>query len=91
MQTNKQTEKPSALAGERAMQETAILTHRIRRQPASLANYHYHIEPGKRVYVLSRWHQGGSSFATVATMPEADCCSEDYFNVRGEWLESAAA
>jgi len=60
-----------------ARQEMARLRCRVRRSPASLAGYHYHLEAGHLVYVLSRY----SGRATVATMPKENCVSEDYFTV----------
>ena len=64
-------EKSHAPAGERAIQETAILTVGFDRKPGIAGELSLSHRAGKRVYVLSRWQQGGSAFATVATMPEA--------------------
>ncbi len=61
-------------------EETAKLNRRVRRQPSSLANYHYHLEPGTKVYVL---HRGSDGFALVSTVPPEHRCSEDAFRVSG--------
>lgn len=70
------TQTKNIEAGART-QETAVLNCRIRRNPRSLAGYHYHLEAGKKVYIVFR----NESFAMVATMPQADCICDDYFRV----------
>ncbi len=64
-------------------EETAILNCRVRRQPASLGNYHYHVEAGKRVYVTYRYPNGR---VQVSTLDPKHRCSEDYFTVPDSFL-----
>ncbi len=82
MKENKTEHKAGARA-EVAQEETAALNCRVRRQPASLANYHYHIEPGKKVYVTYRFPNGRVQVATVESKYR---CSEDYFTVPATFL-----
>jgi hypothetical protein len=81
MQENKTEHKASATPED--AQETAVLNCRVRRQPASLANYHYYIEAGKKVYVTYRFPNGKIQ---VSTLENKYRCSEDYFTVPASFL-----
>ena len=84
--------KASALPVEKREQETAILNCRVKRQPASLGRYYYHIEPGKLVYIHSFYTlKDGTECAIVAAQPDAECVSEDYFRVRVSSLLKAGS
>jgi hypothetical protein len=82
------TIKPEkASATPEVAEETAVLNCRVRRQPASLANYHYHIEPSQKVYVTYRFPNGRIQVSTVANQYR---CSDDYFTVPASFLSQPA-
>lgn len=59
--------------------ETAmILTRRVRRQPASLGGYHYHLESGSIVWLVSE-QENTIAVSTVRT--EGDRIAEDVFHL----------
>ena len=78
---------PEQKANDIYQEEIAVLTVRVRRQPASLANCHYHIEPGKKVYVTYRYPNGR---VQVSTLESKYRCSEDYFTVPISALDFAS-
>lgn len=56
----------------------ATLTARVRRSPASLGSYHYYLEPGQAVRVLSATDTDARCYCG---QPEDSRISEDYFTV----------
>jgi len=62
----------------------ATLTERVQRTPASLGGYHYHLEPGQRVFVLQTYQPPRSQevFARCTCVANpAHRLSEDIFSV----------
>ncbi len=84
MKTQTDNQTASAQPDECA-EETATLNCRVRRQPASLGNYHYHVEAGKLVYVTYRYPNGQR--IQVSTVPREHRCSEDNFTVPASFLK----